>query len=822
MTAILGPTNTGKTHFAMERLLAYSSGIMGFPLRLLARENYDRAVAAKGAHAVALITGEEKILPPHASYFLCTVESMPTDMDVDFVGVDEIQLAADPERGHIFTNRMLHARGRLETVLIGADTIRPLLRRLVPEAEIVERPRLSRLTYAGPKKITRLPSRSAVIGFSAAEVYGIAELMRRRRGGTAVVLGALSPRTRNAQVAMYQAGEVDYLVATDAIGMGLNMDINHVAFARLSKFDGRFNRPLAANEIGQIAGRAGRHMNDGTFGTTAGLPPLTPDLIDAVENHRFPLVKAIYWRNPEPDFANLDALMRSLTLPPPSPLLMSAREAEDHRALSLLARDEAVRAQATRPAAVELLWQVCQIPDFRKLLGDSHARLIARIFADLSRPKGRIDNDWLARHVEQLDRTDGDLGALMGRIADIRTWTYVSHHQQWLDDAPAWQERTRQIEDKLSDALHERLTQRFVDRRAAALVRRMRDQDDLQGAVNARGDVLVEGEHVGRLHGFRFVADASIGRDDAPAIRAAALRALRRSVEDKVTALAAAPDAQFALAPDGGSLLWHGEPIARLAAGAHPLTPQVDVLPTDLLEGEYRERVKLRLEAWLRRDLAQRFATLDEDAVPALKGAARGLVFQLRESLGSVTRRQVESLLASLDGVQRKALAKRGVRIGAHGVFVPQLATPPMVRLRALLWSVFTGASASNLDGRKGVAPVPAGMDSATCAALGFLRCGALAVKFDRAERLVAEARKLGAQGAFAPTPQLLQTVGATPEQFRTIMKALGYRFTADEAGGAFSARPSVPAPAWKKRQTRPRIHPCSPFAVLRQMNFTK
>ena len=473
LVAVLGPTNTGKTHFAIERMLDHPTGMIGFPLRLLARENYDRIVKLRGARAVALITGEEKILPPNPSYFVCTVELMPLDRPVEFLAVDEIQLCADPERGHVFTARLLHARGTTETMFLGADTIKPLMRRLVPKVEYVSRPRFSNLAYTGHKKVTRLPRRSAVVAFSLADVFSLAELVRRQRGGTAVVLGALSPRARNAQVGMFQAGEVDYLVATDAIGMGLNMDLDHVAFARLAKFDGRGPRRLSPAEIGQIAGRAGRHMSNGTFGTTADEGLLEPEIVSAVEEHRFEPLTRISWRNSNLRFNSVGALLQSLDERPPLPGLVQARDADDHRALQLLSRNTEIVDLATNPGAVRLLWEVCQIPDFRKVMSDSHARFLAHCFVHLAGPGERLPAAWVGSQMAQLDRLDGDIDTLMARIAHVRTWTYITHRGDWIEAASEWQDRARGIEDRLSDALHDRITQRFVDRRSAFLVRHL-------------------------------------------------------------------------------------------------------------------------------------------------------------------------------------------------------------------------------------------------------------------------------------------------------------------------------------------------------------
>ena len=578
IVAVLGPTNTGKTHLAMERMLGHRSGMIGFPLRLLARENYDRAVAIKGKGQVALITGEEKIVPKGAKYFLCTAESMPLDRETAYLGIDEVQMAADPDRGHVFTERLLGARGTEETMFMGSDTIRPLLRQLVPEAEFITRPRMSTLSYAGECKTARLKPRTAVVAFSASEVYGLAELVRRQRGGAAVVLGALSPRTRNAQVAMYQSGEVDYLVATDAIGMGLNMDVGHVAFAAKAKFDGRTHRPLTAAELAQTAGRAGRHMNDGTFGTTGAHGPLDADLVARIENHHFEPLKFLCWRNPDLDFSSLDALGRSLAQPPRTPGLMKARPADDELVLGLLAREPGVAARATTPDGVRRLWDVCRIPDFGKVMSDAHARLLGSIYGHLMSGEGRIPAAWMAAQVTRLERTDGDIETLAGRIAGIRTWTYVAYHADWLDDAVHWQERTRGIEDKLSDALHLSLTQRFVDKRTSILLSRIKQREDLLAAVDGHGDVTVEGHFMGRLEGFRFIPDddASLNDDNLDGaarktVSNAAQRALRGEMAARLRRLEADGDDMFQLTADDSGwerrIQWRGEDVARLAAG---------------------------------------------------------------------------------------------------------------------------------------------------------------------------------------------------------------------------------------------------------------
>ena len=521
VTAVLGPTNTGKTHFAIERMLGHESGMIGFPLRLLARENYDRVVATVGRSDVALVTGEDKIIPARARYFLCTVEAMPIDRSVAFLAIDEVQMAGDRERGHVFTDRILSLRGTAETMLLGATTIQPLLRKLLPDADYVTRPRLSNLSYAGPRKINRLPRRSAVVAFSARDVYALGELVRHQRGGAAVVLGALSPRTRNAQVAMYQAGEVDYLIATDAIGMGLNMDIGHVAFADDIKFDGRMPRRLVPQELAQIAGRAGRHMRDGTFGVTGDCPPFDETVTAAIEAHAFEPLRTLYWRNRDLSFHSLRDLRRSLERPPRFEFLRRKRDAEDHMALLALARVSDVTDLARGRARIRLLWEVCQIPDFRKTLTESHVHLLVQLYKHLCSPSERLPNDLVSRQLKRFDRIDGDFDTLSGRIAHIRTWTYITHHTGWVSDPVQWQQMARAIEDRLSDALHERLTDRFVDRRAAVLVRRLRDSDELLAGVKESGAITVEGYHVGTLDGLTFIPDTLSGQNAKPVLTAA-------------------------------------------------------------------------------------------------------------------------------------------------------------------------------------------------------------------------------------------------------------------------------------------------------------
>jgi ATP-dependent RNA helicase SUPV3L1/SUV3 len=818
LVAVLGPTNTGKTHLAIERMLDHRSGMIGFPLRLLARENYDRVVKRRGARAVALITGEEKILPPNPSYFICTTESMPLDRPVEFLAVDEIQLCADPERGHVFTARLLHARGLAETMFLGSDTIRPLLRRLVPDAEFVSRPRFSTLSYTGHKKVTRLPPRSAVVAFAVSDVFSLAELVRRQRGGTAVVLGALSPRARNAQVGMFQAGEVDYLVATDAIGMGLNMDLDHVAFARLAKFDGRGPRRLSAAEIGQIAGRAGRHMNDGTFGTTADERPLDEALVAAVEAHRFEPLTRLSWRNTALDFRSVCALLASLDERPRQPFLVPTRDADDHRALQHLARNPEIMALARHPGAVRLLWEVCQIPDFRKVMSDSHARFLGQCFVHLAGPAERLPTRWIAAQMAQLDRVDGDIDTLMSRIAHIRTWTYITHRSDWVEGAPDWQERARGIEDRLSDALHDSLTQRFVDRRSAYLVRQLAGDGKLLASVDAGGEVRVEGETVGRLAGFRFIPDAA-DEGAARTLITAANRVLRDEVARRARRLATDEDAAFAIDPVGG-VTWRGGLVARLAAGDALLAPRAEPVAGNFLDGEARERVRQRLALFVKGEVERRLRPLLALRDLALAGAARGLVFQLVDALGCIASHDAATQLASLDPAARRALARAGVRFGAESVYVEPLLRPETVRFRALLWAVRNGRAVPPLPGarRQGKAiPVDPALPPEFYAAIGRRVVDGLALRADRLERLAAAARDRARSGPFAADAGLAGLAGVAVADLPRLLRGLGYRTVAGPQDAIlFAPRRRRPLPARRPRSAAEG----NPFAKLKELNL--
>jgi ATP-dependent RNA helicase SUPV3L1/SUV3 len=803
VTAVLGPTNTGKTHLAIERMLGHASGLIGLPLRLLAREVYDKIAARAGVQNVALITGEEKIKPEHARYWVCTVEAMPREIDVDFLAIDEVQLAADPDRGHVFTDRLLHARGRSETLLLGAGTMREAIADLIPGANFIARPRLSKLTYSGQKKITRLPKRSAVVAFSANEVYEIAELVRRQLGGAAVVLGALSPRTRNAQVALFQSGDVDYLIATDAIGMGLNLNVDHVALAGVRKFDGQNHRNLTPAELGQVAGRAGRYMNDGTFGVTGDVEPLEADLIERLETHTFETIKVLQWRNRSLEFGSLERLRESLRQPAREVRLQRARMADDVIALETVSADQDIARLASVPAAVAKLWDVCQIPDYRKISSQNHAELVAALYKFLMSPEERIPEDWFANQVAQADRTDGDIDTLANRIAHIRTWTFVANRSDWLKDPAHWQGRTRDIEDSLSDALHEQLTQRFVDKRTSALMRGMRDPQELNAEIDSDGAIRVENHYVGRLKGFRFSPDAS-GQGDGihgKAARNAASHVLAKELAMRVRRVVAAKNDAFKLTRQA-RVLWRDEEIARLEPGEAPLKPTIQVLCDEHLSGPDKEKVQARLDTWLNEILAERLKPLVEiSAAEDIAGLARGIAFRLAENFGILSRESVAEEIRALDQQARAQLRRYGVRFGAFHIYLPILLKPASAELTLALWAL-KNATAHNLSLDALPEPPRAGLTSVSAdrsipeafyRAAGFSLCGPRAVRVDMLERLADLIRPLlawrsnpsnGAQppkgasgdGGFLVIPEMMSILGCSSEELGEVLKALGFR----------------------------------------------
>ncbi|MFS8036979.1 helicase-related protein [Xanthobacter sp. AM11] len=798
VSAVLGPTNTGKTHLAIERMLGHESGIIGLPLRLLAREVYQRIVERVGADKVALVTGEEKIKPKDPRYWVATVEAMPRDLDVAFVAIDEIQIATDLDRGHVFTDRMLNRRGRHETLLLGSATMRPLIEKLLPGVNVVVRPRLSTLTFAGEKKISRLPRRSAIVAFSAEEVYSIAEFIRRQRGGAAVVMGALSPRTRNAQVELYQSGDVDYLVATDAVGMGLNLDVDHVAFASDRKFDGWQFRKLNPAEMAQIAGRAGRATRDGTFGTTGRCPPFEEELVERLEAHVFDTAKVLQWRNAVPDFSSAAALLASLSQVPREDGLTRAPTADDVAVLEIMSRDMEVTRRLATPADVERLWDACQVPDYRKVSPGAHADLVATLFGHLG-GGGRIPDDWFARQIALTDRAEGDIDTLSNRIAQVRTLTFVANRPDWLKDPGHWQGVTRGVEDKLSDALHERLAQRFVDRRTSVLMRRLRENTMLETEISKTGDVTVEGHVIGHLHGFQFAPDPAAGGEEAKALRSAAQKALSGEIEQRAGRLAQAVDEAFVLTIDG-TIRWTGEAVAKLIPGDEVLKPRFKVIADEHLTGPARDQVEARIALWLSAHIEKLMGPLMKlGAAEDVTGIGRGIAFQIVEALGVLERARVAEEMKGLDQAARATLRGYGVRFGAHHIYLPVLLKPAPRALAVELFALKHGGLAQKgLDelphlaasGRTSI-PVDHEIQKGLYRAVGFRVCGERAVRVDILERLADLIRPALAWRPNSPGPKpagavdgrgftvtvgMTSLAGCSGEDFASILKSLGYR----------------------------------------------
>lgn len=826
LAAILGPTNTGKTHLAVERMAAHSSGMIGFPLRLLAREVYDRVAKLKGESRVALITGEEKILPRDARWFLCTAESMPMERDLAFVAVDEAQLGADPERGHVFTDRMLHARGREETMILGSETLAPMVRSLLPKAEIVGRPRFSTLSYAGPSKLSRLPPRSAIVAFSAEQVYAVAEMLRRMRGGAAVVMGALSPRTRNAQVAMYQAGEVDYLVATDAVGMGLNMDVSHVAFAGLSKFDGHRRRRLTPAEMAQIAGRAGRHQKDGSFGVLTLEGELSaefrPEEIEAIEEHRFAPLDHLYWREGDPDFRSVETLIRSLERKPDRAGLRAAPEAVDLAVLKRLAEDPEVRARAKGQDRVRRLWAACGLPDFRKTGADHHARLVARIYLHLTEGDGRIPHGWYAAQVDQLGNVQGDIDTLADRIAGVRTWAYIAHRSDWLRDPETMAERTREVEEKLSDALHERLIQRFVDRRTSVLLRDIgrKGAGEFPVIVDEQGEVTVGSFPIGRMEGFAFEVDPAARHADRKMLLATAERRLGGEYEKRAAALAADSDDHFSLRTETGqavALLWRGHEVARLAPGKNLLSPRVLVdRRLDRLSERGRRTAVERLDLWVRHQVERFLGPLRLAGMAArdaeAPAAVRSILAMLVDEGGIVAREAVAKPLAALDPVQRRSITRLGIRIGALDLYMPDVLKPGPRRWRTALRAAAAGEAMPALPPESAVMlPSPGDDGRALLERLGFRPLGPQMLRVDLVERLARHAHEARAKARPVVDEGLATSLGLMPQAVAKLMRELGFRPVEGDEAWVWRGR-------GRRRQAPPPPEPGNAFSALAEL----
>lgn len=794
--AVLGPTNTGKTHLAVERMLGHASGMIGLPLRLLAREIYDRVVKSQGNTHVALITGEEKIVPKNARYFICTVESMPVERTVDFLAIDEVQLAADFDRGHVFTDRLLRSRGKHETMFLGSEIIRPLIQRLIPDVEFITRPRFSELIYVEPKKLSRLPRRSALITFSTNNVYAYAEMLRRSKGGVAVVMGALSPRTRNAQVALYQNGDVDHVVATDAIGMGLNLDIDHVSFADTSKFDGRTMRDLTPPEVAQIAGRAGRYMNNGTFGCmTEGADyqrGFDPEMVYAVENHQFAPLTVLQWRNAYIDFSRPDTVIRSLAEVPGRSGLTRTMDKLDVDTFKKLSERPDIKDMLGGPAAVKTLWEVCQIPDFRQVSDDEHAKICASIFRQISADHGRIKEDWFAEQIKPFKRIQGDIDALSARIAYVRTLTYISNRSGWCENQKYWQSETRTVEDKLSDALHERLTKRFVSRRTSVLMRELRQKGKLMANIETDGSVYVEEHFIGTIEGFQFKEDEGAFGEDSNILRNAADKVLKEEIMKRAEEFNQAEDGEISLIFGDpltrSTINWRGIPVGRVTKGASILTPKAVVQPTPVLQGDALNIVQGKLDRWLEAHIGETLAPLfslqeaangakDEEGNDRISGMARGIAFQMVEKLGTIPRRLIAKDFKEVDSTGRFQIKKLGVWLGAASLYIPALLKPAPAQLRLLLWALFNDQERLPDIPPAGLCTIKVDQKASRVfyEVSGYRVVGNNAVRLDMLERLANAAREVSMKGPFPMDPDLMSLVGTSGEDFIEIMKYLGY-----------------------------------------------
>lgn len=760
MSALLGPTNTGKTHRAIEQLLSHRSGIVGLPLRLLAREVYDRVTARVGEQQVALVTGEEKRVPKRPRYWICTVESMPVDLEVDFVCVDEIQLAAHRQRGHTFTDRLLNVRGLRETWFLGSDAMVPAIEELVPTAFVQRHPRFSKLTYGGAVSIGALPPRTAVVAFSVSEVYELAEQLRQRHGGTAVVLGALSPRARNAQVAMYESGEVEYMVATDAIGMGLNLDLDRVVFASTSKYDGRESRPLSPAELGQIAGRAGRYTRDGTFAVLRPNPALDDRVVHAIENHAFEPVRQVVWRNSDLDFGSIRDLEASLrSRPRRSKRLRMLEQADDFDALGQLSRLSSVRNRARNPETVALLWDVCRIPDFRKLMLESHVQLLARVYDQLSGDAGQIDEDWMRRRIERLDDVGGDIDTLMTRMAFIRTWTYIANHERWVPNATHWQETTRAIEDRMSDALHQRLTERFVAKTVGTPTRPAGRRRAPPKARAARGEAPDPNNP------FAALAGLALGAVE-PEVDAAL---------ERVEAIVGAEHAAFEV-DARGRIRFDDVELGGWKRGKDLSHPEIVVDPTGWPAGA-RARLARRLRAWtvdaVQGVLGDAAALRDDESA-----AVRGLAYVLERRLGTVQVKNVRNELRELSHRDRTVIEASGVVVGQVSVFVRVGVSAENLAVRRGLCGARTRWTSDQVEAFTQPSwAVSDGFDDETLAALGFARLGELAVRVDVAERVAAALAVESATSSRFPLPAFLGGwLRCSSDELSEVVRSLGYR----------------------------------------------
>ena len=819
ITAVLGPTNTGKTHLAIETMLSFESGMMGFPLRLLAREVYDKVIKKVGPEQTALITGEEKIIPTNAKYFLCTVESMPIDKYLDFVAIDEIQMCADHERGHIFTDRLLNMRGNKLTMLMGSNTIKNIINNLDDDIEFINRNRLSKLTYLGHKKISRIDRKTAIIAFSAEDVYGIAELIRRQKGGAAIVMGSLSPKTRNAQVELYQSGDVDFLVATDAIGMGINMDLDYVFFSNLKKFDGKKSRRLNLSEIGQIAGRAGRYLNNGSFGITGECKQINAEDVDLLENHKFEEISSIYWRNSNLNFNNPNMLLKSLEEKPNEYWLKKIHECEDEKALKFFLREKDLQSHKFNNDRLSLLWECCQIPDFVKKTYGNHYEVISNVFKFLDSEKGKITEDYMRFQLMKLDKLDGNVDSLSNRIANVRTWSYVSNKNNWVQNQNYWIEKTKILEDKLSDRLHDELTKTFIDKRASVLARGLKQDMDFKTKILDNNDVMIDDQYIGKINGLKLELDLKKGalETDIKSLKKAARQSVGPELERRIQIII---DTGIIELKDDFKLYWNNFAIGKLSAGRDYLNPNFELIVDDILEQNPKKKLTIFIEKWLKSKIETILESLVSlQNLKEKNSSIKALAYQLYENNGVLKRDQVSDYLKNLEQNQRKILRNLGVKFGRYHVFLHKLIKPEPVFLRTLLWKNYHQKyfnlkpptfGLNFLDNKN--------LNRSFMLLCGFEKFNNFYVRIDILERLFMQIIKseTDKNKEIKIVPEMLNLLGCNKENFKRLLLNMNYKIIEKENDVFFRYFPKKD----KKKSSIKKEQKENPFKILKNLNL--
>ncbi len=819
ITAVLGPTNTGKTHLAVETMLEYKSGIIGFPLRLLAREVYDKCAKKIGLEKIALVTGEEKIIPKSAKYFICTVESMPQDMMVDFIAVDEIQMCSDHERGHIFTDRLLNARGDKLTMFLGSDTMKSVIKSLVNDVEFINRERYSKLTYSGYKKISRLDNKTALIAFSTDEVYAIAELVRRQKGGAAIIMGSLSPKTRNSQVELYQSGDANFLVATDAIGMGINMDINNVSFTNLRKFDGKKSRKLMLNEISQIAGRAGRHVNDGTFGITGQCPQLSSGEIEKLENHSLNKISLLYWRNSKINFENIKTLLSSLEEKTNNNFLKRINDCEDEKVLKFLVKDNKDLQSKYFKDYIKILWECCQIPDFSKNAYGSHIEVVKKVFEFLSSKLEKVPNEYMKKQLQHLDKYDGNIDTLANRISNVRTWSYVANKKNWSTNSDYWIERTKYIEDKLSDKLHEELMKSFIDKRISILARSLKQDITLGTEIKNENEVIIDGQYIGKLNGMRLDLDLKSGslKTDIKSLKKAARQAISPELMRRANKIINSND--FKLGNDH-KIYWMDNPIAYISKGKNYLNPRLELIVDEAIDNESKEKLKNNLEKKLYTLISSVLSDLvNLDKSKFKNNYVRALCYQLFENNGVMKRETVHQMIKNISKDDRSNIKKVGVKIGRYHIFLPKMLKPEAVDLRVKLWKLYFPEDKEYIIPKSGLNFLKdQEKNNKFLLICGFENFGKFYVRVDILERLFLRIIQGSKDNMFKIDSDMINLIGCNKENFYKLLEMMDYKAKNDknEKDKFFIYKPKFS----KNRKKIEKNAKDSPFDKLSELRF--